>query len=87
MFPQPHVLLPVGQVCDPPAGGVRHAQLGELVLQQSRDDCVESRAEIQKQDPGIVSLGVQVQVEDHVDGIVYRSVGSVGKLQGGPGVG
>jgi len=39
VFPQPHVLLPVGQeVCDPPAGGVRHAQLGEIVLQQSRLD-------------------------------------------------
>jgi len=29
--------------------------LGECVLQQSRDDCVESGAEIQKQDPGIGS--------------------------------
>ncbi len=28
------------EVCDPPAGGVRHIQLGELVLQQSRDDGV-----------------------------------------------
>jgi len=56
MFPQPHVLLLVGQeVCDPPAGGVKHAHLGELVLQQSRDDCVVSRAEIQKHDPCIDS--------------------------------
>jgi len=56
MFPQPHVLLPVGQeVCDPPAGGVSYTQLGRLVLQQSWVDCVESRAEIQKQDPGIGS--------------------------------
>ncbi len=33
MFPQLHMLPPVRQeVCDPPAGGVRHVQLGELVL-------------------------------------------------------
>jgi len=37
VFPQPHVLLPVGQeVCDPPAGGVGHVQLGELVPAVSR---------------------------------------------------
>jgi len=53
MFLQPHLLLSV--ICDPPAGGVRPAQLGELVLQQSWDDCVESRAEIQKEDAGIGS--------------------------------
>ncbi len=56
MFPQPHMLPPVRQeVCDPPAGGVRHVQLGELVLQQSRDDGVKSRAEVHKQDPGVGS--------------------------------
>ena len=38
------MLLPVRQeVCDPPAGGVRHTHLGELVLKQSRNDCVEGR--------------------------------------------
>ncbi len=36
MFPQLHMLPPVRQeVWDPPAGGVRHVQLGELVLAQS----------------------------------------------------
>jgi len=52
----------------------------ELVLQRSRDDCVESRPDIQKGDPRIGSWGVQVledEVEDDVDGIVYRPVGSV----------
>jgi len=65
-----------------PATGPR-CVFGEVVLQQSRIDCVESRAEIQKQDPGIGSGGFQVleeEVEGHVDGIVYRSVGSVGQL-------
>ena len=34
VFPQLHMLLPVRQeICNPPAGGVRHMQLGELVLQ------------------------------------------------------
>jgi len=57
MFPQPHVLPPVRQeVCDPPAGeSVRHTQLGELVLQQRRDDVIKSRAEVHKQDPDIGS--------------------------------
>ena len=40
------------QVCNPPAGGVRYVQLGELILQQSRDDSVKGRPEIDKQDPG-----------------------------------
>ncbi len=49
MFPQLHMLPPVRQeVCDPPAGGVRHVQLGELVLQQSQDDGMKSRAEVHK---------------------------------------
>ena len=34
MFPQLHALPPIRQeVCGPPADGVRHAQLGELVLE------------------------------------------------------
>ena len=85
-FPQLHLLPPVGQeVCDPPAGGVRHAQLGELVLQQSRDDGVEGRAEIHKQDPGIGSCGVQMlkdEVEGQVNCIIYRPVGYVCELHG-----
>ncbi len=49
MFPQLHMLPPVRQeVCDPPAGGVRHIQLGELVLQQSRDDGIKGGAEVHK---------------------------------------
>ena len=33
VFSQPHMLPPVRQeVCDPPAGRVRHAQLDKLVL-------------------------------------------------------
>ena len=86
MFSQLHMLLPVRQeVSDPPAGGVRHTQLGELLLKQSRDDGVKGRAEIHTQNPGVGSCGVQV-LEDVMDGqvdcIVYRPVGSVGKLQG-----
>ncbi len=55
------MLPPVRQeVCDPPAGGVRHIQLGELVLLQSWDDGVKGGAKIHKQDPGIVSSIVQV---------------------------
>ena len=55
---QLNALLPVRQeVCDPPAGGIRHVQLGELVLKQGGDDGVEGRAEVHKQDPGV---GVQV---------------------------
>ncbi len=47
IFSQLHMLSPVRQeVCDPPAGGVRHTQLGELVLQQCRDDGVQGRAKI-----------------------------------------
>ncbi len=77
---QLHMLPPVRQeVCDPPAGGVRHVQLRELVLQQSRDDGVEGRAEVHKQDPGIGSCRVQV-LEDEEEGqfycIVCRPVGS-----------
>jgi len=86
VFPQPHVLLPVRQeVCDPPAGGVGHVQLGELVLQQSRDDGVEGGAEVHKQDPSVGSCCVQVleeEVKGHVDSVVHRPVGSVGELQG-----
>ena len=86
MFSQLHMLLPVRQeISDPPAGGVRHTQLGELLLKQSRDDGVKDRAEIHTQDPGVGSCGVQVLedvMESKVDCIVYRPVGSVGKLQG-----
>ena len=78
MFPQLHVLFPVGQeVCDSPAGGVRHTLLGELVLKKSRDDVVEGRAEVHKQDPGVGSCGVKVpddEVEGHVDGVVYEGL-------------
>ena len=39
MFPKLHTLLPVRQeVCDAPAGGVRHVELGELALRQSWED-------------------------------------------------
>ncbi len=86
MVTQLHMMPPVRQeVCDPPAGGVRHSQRGELVLQQSRDDGVGGRAEVKKHDPGIFSCKVQVleaEMEGHVDCIVYRPVGSVGELQG-----
>ena len=54
---QLNTLLPVRQeVCDPPAGGIRHVQLGELVLKQGGDDGIEGRAEVHKQDPCIGSL-------------------------------
>jgi len=85
MFPQVHMLLPVGQeVCDPPAGGVRHTQLGELVLKKSWDDVVEGRAEVHKQDPGVGSCGVKMpedEAEGRVDGVVYRSVGELQGVQ------
>eukprot|EP00064_Thunnus_orientalis_P009926 superscaffoldBa00001292_g9952 len=71
------------EVGDPPAGGVRHVQLGELVLQQSRDDCVKGGAEIHKQVTGIDSCRVQVledEVEGHVYCIIHRPVGSASKL-------
>ena len=67
------MLPPVGQeVCNPPTSGVRHTELGEIVLQKSRDDCIESRAEVHKQDPGIGSWGVQV-VEDVVEEMLTAS--------------
>ena len=73
------MLLPVRQeVCNPPAGGVRHTQLGELLLKQSWDDCIEGRAEIHKQVCGIQVL--EDVVKGQVDCIIYRPVGSVGKL-------
>ena len=49
------------------------------------NDGVEGRAEVHKQDSGLGSCGVQVledKVKGHVYCIVYRPVGSVGKLQG-----
>ena len=85
MFPQLHALLPVRQkVCDPPAGGVRYVELGELILEQSREVGVECRAEVHKQGPGKGSWGVQMlegEVQGHVYCIVYRPDGSVGELQ------
>ena len=60
-------------------------QLGELVLQQSRDYRVEGGAEVHKQDPSVGSCCVQVleeEVKGHVDSVVHRPVGSVGELQG-----
>ena len=44
----------------------------------------ECGAEVHKQDPGVGAGGVKVledEVESHVDCIIYRPVGSVGKLQ------
>ena len=41
------------EVSDLPAGGVRHIQLGELVLQENQDDRVEGGAEVHKQDPRV----------------------------------
>ena len=85
MFPQLHALLPVRQeVCDPPAGGVWHVELEELVLEHSRENGVESRAEVHKQDPGICYRAVQMQegvVKGHHYCIGYRPVGSVDELQ------
>lgn len=85
MFSQLHMLLPVRlEVSDPKAGGVKHAQLGELVLQQSQDDSVEDRTEIHKRYPSISSLGVQVlenEMKSGVDSIVCRSVGKLHGVQ------
>jgi len=73
VFPQPHVLLLVGQeVCHPLAGGVGHMKLRELVVQQRRDDGVEGRAEVYKQDPGVGSWGVQM-LEDEVKDMLIAS--------------
>lgn len=61
MFPQLHVLLPIKQeVSDLPADRVGHAQLGERVLQKTRDESIEGGTEIHKQDPSIGSWRVQV---------------------------
>eukprot|EP00064_Thunnus_orientalis_P003907 superscaffoldBa00000338_g3918 len=73
------------EVGDPPAAGLRHVQLGVLVLQQSWDNGIKGGAEIHKKDPGIGSCSVQVledEVEGHVYCIIHRPVGSVGELQG-----
>lgn len=68
ILPKPHALPLVRQdVSDPPAGGVRHIELEELVLEQSREDGVERRAEVHKQDPGVGSRGVQMR-QDEVEG-------------------
>ena len=56
MLPQPHELPSVSQeVRNPPAHGVRHIKLGELVTEQSWDDRIEGRAEVHKQYPGVGS--------------------------------
>nr|XP_054592317.1 uncharacterized protein LOC129157154 [Nothobranchius furzeri] len=85
ILPQPHTLPSVRQeVSDPPAGGVGYVKHGELVLEQSREDGVERRAEVHKQDPSVGSQRVQVlqdEVEGQVDGIVYRPISSVCELQ------
>ena len=49
------------------------------------DDVVEGGAEVNKQDPGVGSWGVQMledEMEGQVDRVVYGPVGSVGELQG-----
>ena len=54
--PQPHKLPSVCQeVRNPPAHGVRHIKLGELVTEQSWDDRIEGRAEVHKLYPGVGS--------------------------------
>lgn len=48
--------FPVRQeISDPPAGRVRHIQLGELVLLQSQGDRIQDRAEVHQQDSGFGS--------------------------------
>src|SRR4029434_10371696 len=62
---------------------VIHLQVESGTLSWESLSC--SRAEVHKQDPGVGSCGVQVlenEVKGHVYCIVYRPVGSVGKLQG-----
>jgi len=54
---------------------------GRASPKTEEDDCIKSRVEIHKQDPGVGSCGVQVLedvVEGQVDCIVYKPVGSVG---------
>ena len=71
ILPQMHVLLPVCQeVGDPTADGVGQVELRELVLEQSGEDCVERRAEVHKQKPGVGSRGVQM-LQDGVKGLVH----------------
>lgn len=49
MFSEIYLLLTDRQkVDDPPVGGVRHMQLGELVLQKSLHDYVKSRSKVHK---------------------------------------
>lgn len=58
------------EVGDPSAGGVRHVQLGEPVLQQICNGGVKSAAEIYKKDPGVGSCRVQV-LGDKIEGHLY----------------
>ena len=80
------MLLPVNQEADDPlTGGDRHFELGELLIKDFRDNGVERRAEVHKQDPGIrpwVVEVVQYVLQSHVDSIIRRPVCPVGKLQG-----
>lgn len=64
-----------------PAGGVRHTQLRELVLQHSQDDSIKSRAELQHRslrNPGAVGLSGG---KCFMHCLHRRLVDSVGKLQ------
>ena len=61
VLPELHPLSPVGQeVCNPPAGVVRHLQCREPTLQNRWQDGVERRAEVQEQDSGVGPCSVQM---------------------------
>lgn len=71
------MLLPVRQeICDPPAGGVVHVQLGELLLQQCWDDVMKDGTKVHKQGPGMGFWGVQVKGNNT---IYYGGSGGVPK--------
>lgn len=70
---------------DPLTDGGGYRELCEFILKGVRDDGVESRAEVHKQDPCISPWFVQMLedvVQSHIDCIIHRPVRSVSKLQG-----
>lgn len=74
------------EISDPTAGYVWNMKLGKLVLQQCHNNDVdEGKAEVYKQDTGTGYQRVQEledEVENHVDSIIHRALGSVGELEG-----
>lgn len=72
------------KVSDPATGGVTESDVHQCYYQSVREYCFKSSAEVDKEQPGIVSLLSQMGdggVERGDDGVLCRSVGSVRKLK------